>query len=248
MRKTALITGAGRGIGRATAVLAAQEGYDLCVNFVSDRKAAEETAALCEAQGARVLLFQADVADEVVVADMFEAFDREIGRIDLLVNNAGIIGQASRVEDLEPATLRRTFEANLFGTMFCAQQAVRRMSRRNGGSGGAIVNVSSIAAVIGSANEYVHYAASKGAVESFTIGLSKEVGPEGIRVNALRAGTAETEIHERTGNPDRPAMVAANAPLRRVATPQDIAEGIMWLASDRAAYVTGACLPVSGGL
>jgi len=182
------------------------------------------------------------------VAALFVACDNALGQPDLLVNNAGIIGQASRVEGLESEVLRRTFEINVFGAIFCAQQAVQRMSTARGGRGGVIVNLSSIAATLGSPGEYVHYAASKGAIETFTIGLAKEVGREGIRVNAVQAGTTDTEIHVRSGNPDRPSQVARHAPLGRVATPDDIAQAILWLASEQASYATGTILRIGGGL
>jgi NAD(P)-dependent dehydrogenase (short-subunit alcohol dehydrogenase family) len=248
MTKIALITGASRGIGRATAELAAAQGFDVCVNFTSDEQAAGEVRDACLRQGVRATTFRADVADARQVAAMFAHCDRELGPVSLLVNNAGVIGRATRLADLTDEVLRTTFEINVYGAIHCAREAIRRMSVKSGGSGGAIVNLSSIAAVLGSPNEYVHYAASKGAIETLTVGLAKELGPEGIRVNAVRAGTTDTTIHARSGNPGRPAMVAKAAPLGRVATPRDIAEAVMWFASDGASYTTGAILPVSGGL
>ena len=247
-RPIMLVTGGGRGIGAATAVLAAQEGYDLCINYAQDQASARDVAGRCEANGARCLLVRADIGDEAQVTSLFEACEQSFGPLDVLVNNAGIIGQASRVEDLDPAVLRRTFDVNVHGAIFCAQQAVRRMGKEHGGNGGVIVNLSSIAASLGSPGEYVHYAASKAAIETFTIGLAKEVGRSGIRVNAIQAGTTDTEIHARSGNPGRPAMVAEMAPLGRVATPSDIAEAVVWLASKRAAYASGAILRIGGGL
>lgn len=246
--KVALITGGGRGIGAATARLAARSGYDVCVNYASDEASAARVVAECEATGVRSIAVQADIGDPPQVEALFSVCDDRLGPVELLVNNAGIVGQASTVEDLDPEALQRTFDVNVHGSILCAQQAVRRMSTAHGGRGGAIVNLSSIAATLGSPGEYVHYAASKGAVDSFTIGLAKEVAGEGIRVNAVQAGTTDTEIHARSGNPDRPAMVARTAPLGRVATPEDIAEAILWLASDKASYVTGAILRVGGGL
>ena len=247
-RRIALITGGGRGIGAATARLAARTGYDVAVNYASDSASAERVVAACRADGVRSVALQGDVASETAVADLFEACDQALGSPDLLVNNAGIIGRAARIADLGLDVLRRTFEVNVFGAIACAQQAVRRMSRAHGGRGGVIVNLSSIAATLGSPGEYVHYAASKGAIETFTIGLAKEIAGEGIRVNAVQAGTTATEIHARSGNPDRPGLVAKAAPLGRVATPDDIAEAILWLASDKASYATGAILRIGGGL
>jgi NAD(P)-dependent dehydrogenase (short-subunit alcohol dehydrogenase family) len=244
----AIITGGSRGIGAATARLAAEAGYDVCINYASDAEAARQVVVECETNGGRAIAVQADVADSADVARLFRECDEKLGPVSLLVNNAGIIGQATTVVDLTDDTLARTFAVNVHGSIFCAREAIKRMARSAGGSGGVIVNVSSVAARLGSPGEYVHYAASKAAIETFTIGLAKEVGPDGIRVNALQAGTTDTEIHAAAGNPGRPAMVAANAPLRRVATPEDIAAGIMWLASAPADYVSGAILPVSGGL
>lgn len=248
MQRVAIITGASRGIGRATALMAARQGYKVCINYREDADAARSVAAQCEAHKTPVTIFRADVANPQEVAALFMHCDETLGTPDLLVNNAGVIGQASRLESLPEAALRATYDVNVFGPIYCAQQAIRRMSRAHGGAGGVIINLSSIAAVQGSPNEYVHYAASKAAIETLTMGLAKEVGPEGIRVNAIRAGTTDTEIHARSGNPDRPRMVAELAPLRRIATPDDIAEAIMWLASDRAGFASGAILSISGGL
>lgn len=248
MSKIALITGASRGIGAATAELAASAGYDVAVNYARDAAAAAQIVDRCEANGRRAVALQADIADPAAVEAMFGACDDALGAPDLLVNNAGIIGQASRLVDLTPDALQRMMAVNLFGTIYCAQAAARRMSKAQGGRGGVIVNISSIAALLGSPGEYVHYAASKGAVETLTIGLGKELGPEGIRVNCIRAGTTDTEIHGRSGNPDRPNMVARISPLGRVAAPRDIAAAALWLASDDAGYVTASILPVAGGL
>lgn len=248
MKKIALITGASRGIGAATAELAAAEGYAVCVNYLKDAASAETVAEACRQHGVEAITVQGDVAEPADVERLFETCDRELGPLTLLVNNAGIIGEATRLEALTDEALRRTFEVNVFGAFRCARAAVRRMSTSHGGEGGAIVNLSSIAATIGSANEYIHYAASKAAIDGFTIGLAREVGPEGIRVNSVQAGTADTDIHALTGNPDRPAMVARTAPLRRVATAREIAEAVIWLASKKARYVTGAILRAGGGL
>ncbi len=246
--KIAVITGGGRGIGAATARMAAAKGYDVCVNYGSDAARAEAVAAACRAAGVRAAAIRADIADPQQVESLFSACDAGLGPLDLLVNNAGIVGSRATVADLDPDALRRTFDVNVHGSILCARQAVRRMSTARGGRGGVIVNLSSIAATLGSPGEYVHYAASKGAIDTFTIGLAKEVAREDIRVNAVQAGTTDTEIHARSGNPDRPATVAKTAPLGRVATPDDIAEAILWLASDKASYVTGAILRVGGGL
>lgn len=248
MKGVTIITGASRGIGRATAILAARQGYMVCINYKEDANAAEAVRATCEQSGAPATTFRANIADRHDVAALFDHCDKTLGRLSLLVNNAGIIGQASRLADLSASALRETFAVNVDGTVYCSQQAIRRMSTNHGGTGGVIINLSSIAAVLGSPNEYVHYAASKAAIETLTIGLAKEIGPEGIRVNAVRAGTTDTEMHARSGNPERPQLVARTAPLRRIAKPEDIAEAIMWLASDHAAFASGAILSISGGL
>ena len=247
-RPLALITGGGRGIGAATARAAAAAGYDVCINYVADSENAAAVVADCRAMGAQAIAIAADVSDSDAVERLFAACDETLGPVSLLANNAGVVGGATTVAGLTDATLRRTFEVNVFGAFACARAAIRRMSTATGGTGGVIVNISSIAATLGSPGEYVHYAASKAAVDAMTVGLAKEVGGEGIRVNVIQAGTTATDIHARSGNPDRPAMVARTAPLGRVATPEDIAEAVLWLASDKAAYVTGAVLRVGGGL
>lgn len=248
MSKVAIITGASRGIGAATARLAARDGYDVCVNYVADSAAAETVVAACQALGQRAIAVKADIAKLEDVEAMFRVCDEQLGPISLLVNNAGVVGTATTVADLPDAALRQTFEVNVYGSIYCAQAAIRRMSTARGGAGGVIVNVSSIAVNLGSPGEYVHYAASKGAIDSFTIGLAKEVGPEGIRVNAVQAGTTDTGIHAKAGNPGRPAQVAKLAPLRRIAEPEDTAEAILYLASNKAGYATGAILRIGGGL
>lgn len=246
--KIAIITGASRGIGAATAELAAKAGFDVCINYLSNHTRAAEVVAKCQALGVRAISVAGDVASETDVANLFDTCDRELGTVTFLVNNAGIVGKESKVENLPTDVLHQTFAVNFFGPFYCAQEAIRRMSTNNGGTGGTIVNVSSIAATNGSPGEYVHYAASKAALDGFTIGLAREVGREGIRVNSVQAGTADTEIHTLGGNPDRPAMVAQKAPLGRVATAHEIGEAIMWLGSEKSSYATGAVLRVGGGL
>ncbi|MCP4316816.1 MAG: SDR family oxidoreductase [Hyphomicrobiales bacterium] len=248
MARVAIITGGGRGIGAATANLAAKNGYDVCINFVSDAGRAEETAVACREHGVLAVVVKADVASSRQVEHLFQRCDEELGPASLLINNAGVVGKASTVEDLSDAVLHRTYEVNVYGAFYCARAAIRRMSRENGGEGGVIINISSLAATLGSPGEYVHYAASKAAIDAMTIGLSKEVGPLGIRVNAVQAGTVDTDIHRVDGNPERPALVAKSAPLGRVASRQDIAEAVMWLASDNASYATGTVLRLGGGL
>ncbi|MCW9035659.1 MAG: SDR family oxidoreductase [Alphaproteobacteria bacterium] len=248
MTKVVVITGASRGIGAATARLAAKEGYDVCINYASDHKAAEAVKKDCIALGVKAITVQGDVGMPADVEALFKACGESLGPVTHLVNNAGIIGHSTKLEDADPEMIRRVFDVNTLGSMLCAQQAIRRMSTNNGGNGGVIVNISSIAATLGSPGEYIHYASSKAAVDGFTIGLSKEVGCEGIRVNSIQAGTANTDIHEREGNPDRPAMVAQTAPLGRVAEPEDIANAILWLMSEKSSYATGAILRLGGGL
>jgi len=247
--KIALITGASRGIGAATAVLAAKAGYDVCLNYLSNADRAHQVVADCQAIGVRAIAVAGDVSNEADVEALFKTCDAQLGPVTFLVNNAGIIGRASKVENLPSAALHQTFAVNVFGAFYCAQQAVKRMSTANGGAGGTIVNVSSIAATNGSAGEYVHYAASKAALDGFTIGLAREVGPDGIRVNSVQAGTADTEVHTLGGgNPDRPAMVARTSALGRIAKATEIAEAILWLGSEKSSYATGAVLRVGGGL
>ena len=248
MGKVAVITGGSRGIGAATARLAAQSGYGVCVAYVSDAAQAEGIVEECRRSGAGALAVRANVSSAAEVEALFAACDAALGPATLLVNNAGVIGRATTVAELSDEVLRHTFEVNVYGAIYCARAALKRMARSAGGRGGVIVNVSSIAATTGSPGEYVHYAASKAAIDAFTIGLAKEAGPDGVRVNAVQAGTTDTGIHARAGLPGRPAMVARNAPLGRVAMPDDIAEAIIWLASDKAGYASGAILRIGGGL
>jgi NAD(P)-dependent dehydrogenase (short-subunit alcohol dehydrogenase family) len=239
-----IVTGGGRGIGAATARLAAARGYAVCVNYRKDRAAAEQ---LARDLGGRAIAVAADVADEADVVRLFETVDRELGAVTVLVNNAGIVDLATRVEAITGARLQRMFAVNVFGSFLCAREAVKRMSTRHGGRGGAIVNVSSIAARLGGAGEYVDYAASKGAIDTFTVGLAKEVGPEGIRVNAVRPGIIRTEIHLASGDPARVERIGSSAPLQRPGEPEEVARAIVWLLSDEASYLTGALVDVTGG-
>jgi NAD(P)-dependent dehydrogenase (short-subunit alcohol dehydrogenase family) len=245
--KVLIVTGASRGIGAATARLAAGRGYDLCVNYQANRQAAEAVVGDIQAAGGRAIAVQADVASEVEVERLFDTVDRELGRLDALVNNAGLAGRFSRLDEADSATIRRVIEVNVLGLINCSRAAVRRLSPRHGGAGGAIVNLTSGAATIGSPGEYVWYAASKGAVDSFTLGLGKELAGEGIRVNGVAPGFVETEIHAASGMPDRVALQGHTVPIGRAAQPEEIAETILWLLSDQASYVTGAVLRVAGG-
>ncbi len=242
-----IITGGARGIGAATARLAAARGYGVCVNYRKDAAAAEAVVRGIQDDGGRAMAVQADVSREDAVEDLFKAVDRDLGPVTALVNNAGLAGRVNRLDEAPAETIRTVVAVNLLGTIWCARAAVRRMSTRRGGPGGAIVNLSSGAATIGSAGEYVWYAAAKGAVDSFTIGLAKEVAGEAIRVNAVAPGFVETEIHAASGMPDRLATDAPKVPIGRAAAPEEIAESIIWLLSDAASYVTGTVLRVAGG-
>jgi NAD(P)-dependent dehydrogenase (short-subunit alcohol dehydrogenase family) len=248
MPEVLLITGAGRGIGAATALAAARAGYAVGVNYQRDGAAAEAVVEQIRAAGGRAHAVRADVADPDAVARLFDETEQALGPLTALVNNAGTTGRITRFADLDLATLRRTIDVNLIGSLLCAQAAIRRFSTARGGQGGAMVNVSSVAAQTGSPGEYVHYAATKAAIEAFTRGLAREVAAEGIRVNAVAPGTVQTEIHARGGDPERPARIAARIPLGRVGAPEEVAAAILWLLSDAAAYVTGSILTVAGGL
>jgi len=248
LRPIVIVTGASHGIGAATARLFAADGYDVCVNYLSDDAAASEIVEDCKAAGARAIAVKGDVGKREDIQALFSACDNELGRVTCLVNNAGIIGKACRIEELQPAVLEKTFSINVFGVMYCIQEAAQRMSTRKGGKGGTIVNMSSLASFLGSPNEYVHYAASKGAVESISIGAGKELASEGIRVNAIRVGTTNTRIHTQGGNPERPARIAAATPMGRIAEPEDIARAALWLASPGSGFITGTLITVSGGL
>jgi len=242
-----LVTGASRGIGAAVARLGAAQGYDLCINYASAVDRAERVADEVRALGVRVMTFKADTSCEQEVVAMFEAIDKDLGRVDAVVNNAGITGGFSRVDELDAATLRRVMDVNVMGCFFVAREAVKRMSLRYGGKGGVIVNVSSAASTTGSPGEYVHYAASKGALDTMTIGLAREVAAEGVRVNAVNPAIIDTEIHAAGGLPDRFRDKGATLPMGRGGTPEEVAEAVLWLLSDESSFTTGACLPLTGG-
>ncbi len=247
MSRVMLITGASRGIGAATARLAAQQGYALCLNYHQRADAANAVLEQVRGLGVTAIAVQADVADETQVLHMFEAIDREFGRLDVLVNNAGMLEQQMRLEQMDAARWTRVLGANVIGSFLCAREAIKRMSTRHGGRGGAIVNLSSVAARLGAPGEYIDYAAAKGAIDSMTLGLAKEVASEGIRVNAVRPGVIHTDIHAAGGEPDRVERVKASVPMGRDGQAEEIAEAILWLASEQASYTSGALLDVAGG-
>ncbi|WP_029526579.1 SDR family oxidoreductase [Polaromonas glacialis] len=247
MSQLVLITGGSRGIGAATALLAARHGYAVAVNYSANSLAADEVVRQIRQSGGQAMAVQADVAIEAQVVAMFEKIDARFGRLSALVNNAGVVDQTTRVEAITLARLQRMFEINVFGSFLCAREAVRRMSTRHGGAGGAIVNVSSVAAKLGAPGQYVDYAAAKGAIDSFTVGLAKEVAAEGIRVNAVRPGIIETDIHASGGLPDRARDMAPLVPMQRAGSAEEVAESIVWLLGASSSYTTGALLDVTGG-
>jgi len=247
VQKILLITGGSRGIGAATARLAAQRGYIVCITYLHNQAAADAVVAGIRTAGGHALAIAADVCVEPEITQLFEHLDARVGPITALVNNAGILDQQMRVDQMDAARLQRIFTTNIVGPFLCAREAVRRMSTRYAGTGGAIVNVSSGAARLGAPGEYVDYAASKGAIDTFTIGLAKEVALEGIRVNAVRPGVIYTDMHASGGEPERVDRVKASVPMQRGGQAEEVAHAILWLLSDEASYVTGACLDVTGG-
>ncbi len=245
--KVMIVTGGGRGIGAQTARLAAKAGYAVCINYLRDRASAEALKTEIEKGKGKAIAVRGDVSVEGDVLNIFQQTDRALGRVTVLVNNAGIVDRGMRVELMTAARLARIFAVNVTGSFLCAREAVKRMSKKHGGAGGAIVNVSSIASKLGGPGEYADYAASKGAIDTFTIGLAKELGADGIRVNAVRPGVIRTEIHNVSGDPARVERIGNTTPLGRAGEPEEIAQAILWLASEEASYTTGAILDVSGG-
>jgi NAD(P)-dependent dehydrogenase (short-subunit alcohol dehydrogenase family) len=242
-----LVTGGSRGIGAATALACARAGYDVAVNYARDAAAAQAVVAAVQALGRRAIAIGADVGEEAEVLRMFGAVDAGLGALAALVNNAGVVDLPARVDAMSADRLTRMFGINVLGSMYCAREAVRRMSTVHGGAGGAIVNLSSAAARLGAPGQYVDYAAAKGAIDTFTLGLAREVAAEGIRVNAVRPGIIETDIHASGGQPGRAAQMAPQVPMRRAGTAEEVAAAILWLLSDAASYTTGAVIDVTGG-
>ncbi len=245
--KVLIVTGGGRGIGAATAKLAAAHGYAVCVNFLRNESAAAAVAGAIQAAGGRAITVQANVGEEREVARLFATVDRELGNVSALVNNAGILEQQARIEAIDAARLLRVLSTNVVGTFLCAREAIRRMSRAHGGAGGSIVNVSSVAARLGAPAEYVDYAASKGAVDTLTIGLAREVAADGIRINAVRPGYIQTEMHASGGEPGRVERLKESLPMKRGGAPEEVAHAILWLLSEEASFITGTFIDVSGG-
>ena len=246
-RKTILITGASRGIGRAAALLAGRRGWSVGVNYVRDEESAQKVVREIQRSGGRAAALHGDVAFEADVIEMFEGAVRALGPLDGIVVNAGVVAPGARLADMSVERMRRVFDINILGAYLCAREAARRLSKSRGGAGGSIVLISSAASRIGGAGEYVDYAGSKGAIDTLTLGLSKELGPEGVRVNAIRPGLIETDIHASGGAPDRAWRLGQTAPLGRPGLPDEVGEAIVWLLSDAASYTTGAILDVTGG-
>jgi NAD(P)-dependent dehydrogenase (short-subunit alcohol dehydrogenase family) len=247
MNPVLLVTGGSRGIGAATALLAAEHGYAVAVNYAHNSLAADEVVRLIRASGGQAMAVQADVGVDAQVVTMFKRIDAKLGPLTALVNNAGVVDVASRVDEVTTDRLRRLFDINVLGSFLCAREAILRMSTRHGGAGGSIVNVSSIASRLGGAGQYVDYAATKGAMDTFTIGLAQEVATEGIRVNAVRPGIIDTDIHASGGQPDRAGRLAPLVPMRRAGSAKEVAQSIVWLLSEQASYTTGALIDVTGG-
>ncbi|WP_416896521.1 MAG: SDR family oxidoreductase [Minwuia sp.] len=247
MAGVVIVTGGSRGIGAQVCRLAAAQGYAVCVNYTSKRDAALEVVKQIEDAGGQAIAHGCDVSDETGVKSMFRLVENELGKVTALVNNAGIVQPISRVDEMDAERLSRILAVNVTGSFLCAREAIKRMSTKHGGEGGIIVNMSSAAARLGSPNEFVDYAATKGAIDTFTLGLSREVGPEGIRVNAVRPGLIETEIHASAGDADRVERFKDNVPMKRAGSAAEVAEAVAWLLSDGASYVNGALIDVAGG-
>jgi NAD(P)-dependent dehydrogenase (short-subunit alcohol dehydrogenase family) len=246
-RGVLMVTGAGRGIGAATARLAAERGYAVCVNYVHNDAAAESVVAAIRAGGGQAAAVRGDVASEADVVNLFRESDRQLGPLAALVNNAGVVDRIARVDAMDAARLQRMFATNVIGAFLCAREAIRRLSTKHGGKGGAIVNISSGASRLGSPGEWVDYAASKGAIDTMTIGLSKELAGDGIRVNCVRPGFVHTDIHAAGGEPNRIDRLRESIPMKRGGDPEEVARAVLWLLSDEASYSTGAILDVTGG-